>query len=84
MTIEIKCDMTAEETKDHQIVIYSDGSSSGNSTGCGGWAFVVMCDGTKIYENSGRNDVTTNNVMELTGAIKGLEYVKTIVQPKIQ
>jgi ribonuclease HI len=56
-----------------KIEIYTDGS--GTSMGSpGGWAFVVVVDGVKVYEESGSEDNATNNTMELTAALKGLEY----------
>jgi len=56
-----------------KIIIFSDGSSRGNP-GPGGWgAIVVMED--KVTELGGRENHTTNNRMELMGAIKSLEKV---------
>ena len=59
------------------IEIYSDGSSDGKSGGVGGWAYVVILDGVKIYEASGSESNATNNTMECLGASKGLEWVAT-------
>jgi ribonuclease HI len=55
--------------------IYTDGSCLGNP-GIGGWAFVVVhSDGvTCRWANSQCN--TTNNVMELTAALKALEHAQ--------
>ncbi len=55
------------------IIIYTDGSSRGNP-GPGGWAGIVI-DDKKVKEIGGREDHTTNNRMELTGAIRTLESV---------
>lgn len=53
------------------IDIYTDGSCSGNP-GPGGWAAIVQHDGgTTRFSGSERS--TTNNRMEITAAIKGLE-----------
>lgn len=58
------------------IEVYSDGS--GNSFGKpGGYAFVVIVDGIKVHEDSGCEANATNNTMELSGALKGLEYVQS-------
>ena len=53
------------------INIYTDGGSQDNP-GPGGWAAVIEHDGQK-RELSGRESWTTNNRMEVTAAIKGLE-----------
>ncbi len=52
------------------IVIFSDGSSRGNP-GPGGWGAIVVM-GDKVMELGGREDHTTNNRMELLGAINAL------------
>lgn len=56
-----------------KIVIYTDGSSRGNP-GPGGWSAIVMTD-DEVIELGGREDLTTNNRMELLGAIHGLKEV---------
>jgi ribonuclease HI len=57
------------------IEVYSDGSSDGKSGGIGGWAFVIVVDKVKVYEDSGQEKNATNNTMEVLAASKGLEYV---------
>jgi len=54
----------------NNIVIFSDGSSRGNP-GPGGWGAIVAFGG-KVAELGGRENHTTNNRMELLGAIRGL------------
>jgi ribonuclease HI len=54
------------------IKIYTDGSCAGNP-GPGGWAAVIFFDNKK-KELVGGEKNTTNNRMELTAAIKALEY----------
>lgn len=54
----------------HTIHIITDGACSGNP-GSGGWAAIVI-DGTVSHEYSGAAADTTNNRMELTGALMGL------------
>lgn len=53
------------------VTIYTDGGSLGNP-GPGGYG-VVIIDGGKHMELSGGYRLTTNNRMEILGAIKGLE-----------
>jgi len=52
-------------------IIYTDGSSRGNP-GPGGWGAVLISN-EKIIELGGREEMTTNNRMELTAAIEGLK-----------
>ena len=52
------------------IIIFSDGSSRGNP-GPGGWGAVVVAN-DKVVELGGREVHTTNNRMELMGAISAL------------
>jgi ribonuclease HI len=57
-----------------QVEIYTDGACSGNP-GMGGWAAVLLYKQHK-KEICGAEDNTTNNRMELTAIIKGLELLK--------
>tara|TARA_B110000438_G_C15550164_1_gene536575 strand:- start:32 stop:478 length:447 start_codon:yes stop_codon:yes gene_type:complete len=54
------------------VKIYTDGACIGNP-GPGGWAAVIL-DGSLKKELFGGEKSTTNNRMELTAAIKALEY----------
>ena len=54
------------------INIYTDGACSGNP-GIGGWGVVILDNNKEILLNGG-DQHTTNNKMELTAAIKALEY----------
>ena len=56
------------------VDIYTDGSCSGNP-GPGGWGAILMYKGLE-KEMSGGDKHTTNNKMELTGAIRALEALK--------
>ena len=56
------------------IKIYSDGSSLGNP-GPGGWGTILEYNGN-TKELSGGELNTTNNKMELKGAIEGLKALK--------
>lgn len=63
-----------------KITIHTDGSSRGNP-GPGGWAAVIMTD-DEVMELGGRENLTTNNRMELMGAIRGLAEVADIRHQK--
>ena len=58
-----------------KVDIYTDGACLGNP-GPGGWAFIIKYNSGKIKEFSGSEKYTTNNKMELTAAIKAVEYFK--------
>ncbi|OGC88680.1 ribonuclease HI [Candidatus Adlerbacteria bacterium RIFOXYC1_FULL_48_26] len=55
-----------------KITIFSDGASKGNP-GPGGWGALVANEET-VIELGGREDHTTNNRMELTGALEALTH----------
>lgn len=54
-----------------QVEIFSDGACSGNP-GVGGYGTILRC-GATVKELSGADGQTTNNRMEMSGAIAGLE-----------
>ena len=54
------------------ITIYTDGACTGNP-GPGGWAAILLFENKK-QELFGGEKLTTNNRMELTAAIKALEF----------
>ena len=56
------------------ITLYTDGACSGNP-GPGGWGAILEWEGHE-KELSGGENSTTNNRMELTGVIRGLEALK--------
>ena len=58
-----------------QTIIFTDGASRGNP-GPGGWGAVVI-QNEKVNELGGREDHTTNNRMELTAALKALEFLSS-------
>ena len=61
-----------------EVVLYTDGACSGNP-GPGGWAFILTHPATgKEMEASGDEATTTNNRMELTAVVRGLE---TLTRP---
>ncbi|MBU1616135.1 ribonuclease HI [bacterium] len=57
-----------------EVTIYTDGACSGNP-GPGGYGVVLLYEGHR-KELSGGFKQTTNNRMELTALIKGLESIK--------
>ena len=61
------------------VIVHTDGSCLGNP-GPGGWAaileYATQSGGVKTLELSGREENTTNNRMELTGAIRALEALR--------
>ncbi len=57
-----------------EVAIYSDGACRGNP-GPGGWAALLIA-GRERKELSGAEAATTNNRMELMGAIGGLTALK--------
>jgi len=70
-----------------KIIIYTDGSSKGNP-GPGGWGAIIFAStqkvggptesvghGEKVKEIGGREEMTTNNKMEMMAAIEALKYV---------
>ena len=67
-----------------EITIYTDGACVGNP-GPGGWAAVILFENEK-KEIFGGEKLTTNNRMELTAAIKALEYCQENegVQPSLK
>ncbi len=56
------------------VIIYTDGACRGNP-GPGGWG-ALLRSGTRVLELSGAERATTNNRMELMGAIQALEALK--------
>ena len=56
------------------VILYTDGACSGNP-GPGGWGAILEYNGVR-KEFSGGEEKTTNNRMELTGVIRGLQALK--------
>lgn len=57
-----------------KIDLYTDGACSGNP-GIGGWGAILIYNGIEKIISGGDNN-TTNNRMELTAVIKGLQALK--------
>jgi ribonuclease HI len=62
----------------NDIVIHTDGACKGNP-GPGGWGTVIEQNGNQ-QKLSGSEPQTTNNRMEMTAVIKGLEAVDPLVK----
>lgn len=66
----------AEPAPPH-VLLFTDGACSGNP-GPGGWAYILKHPVSgSVREDSGGESLTTNNRMELTGVIRGLEALKS-------
>lgn len=69
------------------ITIYTDGAARGNP-GPGGWGAIIMAHvgsaNERVIELGGGEGHTTNNRMELTAAIKALEFVDAFEPDKIE
>lgn len=65
------------KNKSADIIIFTDGASSGNP-GPGGWGAIVAEKGRETIELGGGNRHTTNNRMELTAVIESLSHVAHI------
>ncbi len=57
-----------------KVTLYTDGACSGNP-GVGGWGAVLLYNGNEKHV-SGAEDNTTNNRMEITAVIEGLNNLK--------
>ena len=57
--------------------VYSDGSTrnNGRADAIGAWAYVILNEGKNIHEDCRAEIGTTNQRMELTGAVEALEYL---------
>ena len=58
-------------------LIFADGSSLGNP-GRSGWGTIVVKNAKKVAEFGGHKSLSTNNEMELTALISGLEEVSQL------
>ena len=64
------------------IHVYTDGACSGNP-GVGGWGVVILLNKNEPILLNGGELQTTNNRMELTAAIKALNYFNELKSIKI-
>ena len=71
--------------KEHVIdlEVYTDGSlKSLGRKRCGGWAYIVVKDGKRIYEACDGEYDTTNQRMELMAVCEAIKYVESIRRPE--
>ena len=61
------------------IEVYSDGSGNTFDSD-GGWGYRVIIDGQAHSEGSGYLQRATNNVAEITAAIRGLEAIQNLLR----
>jgi ribonuclease HI len=59
-----------------ELIVYTDGGCQPNP-GAGGWAFVIDHP-EKQYKNWGSEDFTTNNRMEITAALKAIDFIESL------
>lgn len=64
-----------------KIILYTDGACSGNP-GLGGWGAILLYNGKEKILSGGEQN-TTNNRMELTAVIKGLQALKEICEVEV-
>lgn len=62
--------------------VFADGACDPNP-GPGGWGVAVYRDGVELASDHGGDADTTNNRMELTGLLKGIEAAKALGAPAI-
>ena len=60
---------------EQQTVVFTDGASKGNP-GPGGWGVIIVWPDGRVTELGGGAVMTTNNKMELTGAIEALSRLR--------
>src|ERR1700729_1558672 len=66
----------SSKTSEPDVLLFTDGACSGNP-GPGGWAFILKHpSSSKELEDSGGERESTNNRMELTAVVRGLEALK--------
>ena len=76
-----KLNLKSSGASEDTIIIYTDGACTGNP-GKGGYGAVII-DGDRRQELSGGYQLTTNNRMEMMGAIAALESLKSNSKVKL-
>ena len=64
----------------HRTTVFTDGAAKGNP-GPGGWGAIVITPDEKVMELGAGSPHTTNNKMELSGAIAALEEIADMAGP---
>ena len=66
-----------------EVILYTDGACSGNP-GPGGWAYILRhVPSDRSLEETGAEPDTTNNRMELTAVIRGLEALRRATRVEV-
>ena len=68
--------MSAAVKSEKDFIIYTDGACSGNP-GPGGWAAIVLDSDDQVRELGGGDQGTTNNRMEMSGALEALRSISS-------
>lgn len=68
-----------EKLRTRRIEVWTDGSSHARGGKPGGWGYVIVVDGNPVDGAYGGDPSTSNNRMELTGGIKGLEAASKLI-----
>jgi ribonuclease HI len=63
-----------------RVLVFTDGAAKGNP-GPGGWGAIVVTPDRMVAELGGGSPHTTNNKMELSGAIAALEHIADLPEP---
>jgi len=73
--------ITPERKKKRELkyTLYTDGSCSNSE---GGWASIILDKNEQQFTISGKEENTTNNRMEMTAIIEGLNWIYTSVDQK--
>jgi ribonuclease HI len=67
-----------------EVILFTDGACSGNP-GPGGWAAILKHPASgKVKTLAGGQALTTNNQMELKGAIEGLKAIDSTKRRRVQ
>jgi len=69
--------MSAAADSVGRTIVFCDGATKGNP-GPGGWGAIVVTPDGRVTELGGSASHTTNNRMELTGAIKALDCIRDV------
>jgi ribonuclease HI len=64
----------------NRLLVFTDGAAKGNP-GPGGWGAIVVTPEGMVTERGGGAPRTTNNKMELSGAIAAFEYIADRTDP---
>lgn len=69
----MKCNSEVVKSE-KDFIIYTDGACSGNP-GPGGWGAIVLDSNDQVVELGGGEPGTTNNRMEMSGALEALRFI---------